>query len=354
MFKIIKSNSNEYLLISKNGVVINKGRAASHVVMPGISYTIVSAAQQKSNFAMTQESKDGISLRFKGVVIYHVEKPEIASLHFDFNTSNGLDSIKDLIAEICYGEIRDIVSHLTMEECIEQRKELLSTSLRKKLSEVEYKNDNNVGWGIAIDIAQVAQVFIVEDEIREQLEANLRNTLRKESELSNLKTEEELIFAKNNSVIKQKEEKLAQGLKAGEIEKKEIEYRKNKELFDLNISLQTKKKEFEIKKEIEELETAKYIFNLDNETKRIEAELKIETMRLELATLKKSLEMNEKDKEYQQNKEILELKKEKAIGKTIGTLFNNATLTFYDGKGNDFMKTLSPMFDLITKNYQKK
>ena len=78
-------------------------------------------------------------------------------------------------------ELRDKVSHMSMDECINERKTTLTDAIVEELSTVV------VGWGINISVAQVAQVFIVEEEIRGQLESEVRNTLRANSELSDIK-----------------------------------------------------------------------------------------------------------------------------------------------------------------------
>jgi hypothetical protein len=78
---------------------------------------------------MTQETKDGIALRFKGTVVYHISKPEISVQRFDFSQGKGQLELNHLIANVCLGELRDKVSHMEMEACINERKTTLTESV---------------------------------------------------------------------------------------------------------------------------------------------------------------------------------------------------------------------------------
>lgn len=91
---------------------------------------------------------------------------------------------------VCLFALREQVSHMTMAECIEQRKTTLTEAVAAALREVAHGRDGQSGWGICVDVVQVAQVFIVDDELRRQLEAEVRNQLKSTSELSNICTQE--------------------------------------------------------------------------------------------------------------------------------------------------------------------
>ena len=61
-------------------------------------------------------------------------------------------------------------------------------------------NGGKKGWGIDLEVVQVAQVFIVDDELRKQLEAEVRNRIKSTSELSAIKMQDEIKFARASSV----------------------------------------------------------------------------------------------------------------------------------------------------------
>src|SRR4029077_5068938 len=93
---------------------------------PGTIYVLVPNTKQEAPFEFTQETKDGIPLRFKGTFIYRIVDPVAAARLFDFSTGGGGGGITPSLTHVCLGELRHTVSHMTMAECIEQRKTTLS------------------------------------------------------------------------------------------------------------------------------------------------------------------------------------------------------------------------------------
>src|SRR5207302_3910175 len=110
--RFVKANPNEYLVVGQRGRITNRGQAASAFLWPGATHVLVPSTQQEATFEMTQESKDNIPLRFKGIVIYRVVDPEVAARHFDFASRSAPQQISQLIGRVCLGELRAVVSHL--------------------------------------------------------------------------------------------------------------------------------------------------------------------------------------------------------------------------------------------------
>ena len=98
--EFVKAKPNEYLVIARSGKIENLGVARSTFIWPGQSHIMVPSTQIEAHFAMTQESKDGIPLRFKGIAVYHIEHPEIAAQRFDFSEDNGPQEINHLISNV--------------------------------------------------------------------------------------------------------------------------------------------------------------------------------------------------------------------------------------------------------------
>jgi len=144
---------------------------------PGTSGSSCPAASRRPAFEFTQETKDGIPLRFKGIVIYRVTDPVAAARLFDFGHGAGIAQGSNLLTHVCLGELRHAVSHMTMAECIEQRKTVLSGAAEAALLET-IRGGEAQDWGITVEVAQLAQVFIVDPELRAQLEAEVRNEIR--------------------------------------------------------------------------------------------------------------------------------------------------------------------------------
>lgn len=230
----VKAGPNQYLVIGRGGAVESRGSAVQTYLRPGTVYALVPGSKQEAAFELTQETKDGIPLRFKGIVVYRVTDPVAAARLFDFGPggpaagATGLAQITALLTHVCLGELRHAISHMTMTECIEQRKTTLSQVAATALQSASHgeagagdaagatdeagpaagRSGGAGAWGITIDVVQVAQVFIVDAELRRQLEAEVRSEIRARSEEADLRTGEQTRLAQMASDVRVQEQKL--------------------------------------------------------------------------------------------------------------------------------------------------
>ena len=82
---MVKAGPDEYLLVGRGGTLENRGSAVSVVLRPGTIYVLVPSTKQEAAFEFTQETRDGIPLRFKGIIIYRITDPVAAARQFDFS-----------------------------------------------------------------------------------------------------------------------------------------------------------------------------------------------------------------------------------------------------------------------------
>ena len=61
------------------------------ILSPAAIYVLVPSTKQEATFEFTQETKDGIPLRFKGIIIYRITDPLAAARLFDFSAGTGSD-----------------------------------------------------------------------------------------------------------------------------------------------------------------------------------------------------------------------------------------------------------------------
>lgn len=187
----VRATANQFLLVGHDGRLENRGSAVQSFLWPGTVWALVPADKQEAAFEFTQETRDGIPLRFKGIVIYRIGDPVVAAARFDFTRpSMGIAQINALLAHVVLGELRHAVSQMTMADCIEQRKTTLTGVVSDVLRSTVGGHEDEAGWGIAIEVAQLAQVFIVDAQLRGQLEAEVRNEVRLRSEQSDIRTKE--------------------------------------------------------------------------------------------------------------------------------------------------------------------
>ena len=99
---------------------------------------------------------------------------------------------------------------MTMVECIEQRKTTLSGVAEAALEATIHDGDSQADeWGVTVEVAQLAQVFIVDTQLRQQLEAEVRNEIKLKSDQSNMRAQEETRLAEMASQGRVEEQKLA-------------------------------------------------------------------------------------------------------------------------------------------------
>ena len=187
----VQSKPNEFLVVGRRGKLRDLGLGSSAVVWPWTSFVTVSAARREAPFELTQETRDGIPLRMKGVIVYRVVDPVAVAARFDFS-GDGHAAVASLLAHVALGELRAVATLMTMQECIEQRKTVLTGAVASALTALVAGGDS---WGLALEVVQVAQVFIVDVELRRKLEAEVRSQLSTRSALAEIRMKEESALA---------------------------------------------------------------------------------------------------------------------------------------------------------------
>lgn len=353
-----RAGADEYLLVGRGGRLENRGSAVQTFLLPGSIHVVVPAAKQEAAFEFTQETHDGIPLRFKGIVVYRVTDPIAAAQQFDFH-HGGPDSISVLLGHVSLGELRHAVSHMTMTECIEERKTTLSTIVRTSLdTTIGRAEDGSSAWGITIDVAQVAQVFIVDPGLRVQLEAEVRNEIRLRSDRSAIATDEAKTLAERDSRERVEEGRLAS--EREDLRREEV--------------LETARLERERRLATERLGTDRHAFSVElervqaamtAEQGRIRAETpsrllrtesdrtilaeELETKRLEREVRQVEVEMELMLPRAQQamRREILPLEQAPEIVRAASGVLGGANLTLYGDEGA-VLGRLAPVLDLVS------
>jgi hypothetical protein len=260
----VKAGPNEFLLVGRGGKLENRGSAVQTFVRPGSVTVLVPSTKQEATFEFTQETRDGIPLRFKGIVLYRITDPLAAAQQFDFGRGGAIDRITTLLTHVCLGELRHAVSHMSMIECIEGRKTTLSQVVATALAET--LGGTAAGWGVTVEVAQHAQVFIVDTELRRQLESETRNEIKRKSDESDLRTNEEAELSKLASADRVAEQQLAT----------------DRERLRREEELTLAQAARERRLQTEQLETARHALEL--ESARLHAELEAERDRIDAST----------------------------------------------------------------------
>ena len=331
----VKVNPNEYLVVGRGGKAFNYGTAIGKFLWPGSTYVIISSTQQETSFEMTQESLDGIPLRFKGIVVYRISVPEVAAKRFDFSRGRGHEEIKSMISHVSLGELRATVSHLTMKDCIEQRKTTLTDSVRNALNEVVHGSDTETGWGVDIDVVQVAQVFIVDNELRRQLEAEVRNQIKSTSDLSDIHLQEEIQLAKVASERRLQLENL-------ESEKQRVA-----------IAEETFQLQKELEKNQTESDTPVQMLKLQHRMELVHKELELRRLEYEIKDLEVRTNMLVEKAKQDLRKEILPLEQTPEIAGALSKIFQGTNLSVYGDATESVLSTYAPLIELLINSLKR-
>jgi sulfur carrier protein ThiS len=354
---MVRTKPGEYLVVARNGRLVNRGEAATVILPPGTAWVKVPGIQLEAAFEMTQETKDGIPLRFKGIIIYRITRPEVAAGLFDFS-AGGTGTIEALLNQNALGELRDLVSRMSMRECIEERKTTLTLAIREALGKLVGGADG--GWGISIEVVQVAQVFIVDASLRSQLEAETRNQIKVQSERAQLQAEETVRIARIVSERRVAEEALATERQSAELEEEKLALSASVERRRERESLETERTRSEVELGKLELRVRSEMEALDAEApvRLRRHELKLEELRERLAEVGIEREVSalevERDfaprrAEQELKMEMLPIEQKPQIAEAASRVLSGAKLSVY-GEDSRLVAALEPLLETLGRS----
>jgi hypothetical protein len=360
---IVKAGPNQYLLIGRDGKLENRGSAVQAILLPGTIYVLVPSTKQETTFEFTQETRDGIPLRFKGIILYRITNPVAAARLFDFSTSGGITQINAMLTHICLGELRDTVSHMSMAECIEQRKTTLSRVVADALQRaIAGQEGGENAWGIEVEVAQTAQVFIVDAELRKQLEAEVRNEIKVKSDQSNIRSQEEIRLTNLASESRLQEKKLAS-------DKENLRRQEEMELAQLARQRRMQAENLESERQAMQIEQEKFRLQMESEQERVQADAPLQLLKIEkqVAILQEQLAMLQLQNQVKAletdgtlllerarqelRREILPLEQAPQIAAAASKVLQGTNLSIY-GENSQLLSQLAPIFELLTRTLQ--
>lgn len=356
----VSAGPNEYLLIGRRGRLENRGSAVRTFLMPGTVFVRVPSTKHEAAFEFTQETKDGIPLRFKGIIIYRITDPIAAARLFDFSRGAGVAQITTLLTHVGLGELRHAVSHMTMVECIEQRKTTLSGVVEEALRTATERGDGEASdWGVSIEVAQVAQVYIVDPELRQQLEAEVRNEIRLRSDQSDIATKEETRLAEMASEGRVEEQRLANDREA-------VRREEELQLAKLARERRMKTEGLETERQAFELERERFRAQMATAQDRLATEEPVRLARItqERDLLREELEMRQIQNEVKAldvehelllpraqqalRREILPIEQAPQIVASAAKVLQGTNLSIY-GEDGRIVGQLAPVFELLAR-----
>ena len=361
---MVSAGPDQYLLVGRGGKLENRGSAVSAFLLPGAIHVLVPSTKQEAAFEFTQETKDGIPLRFKGIIIFRITDPVAAARQFDFSHGAGLAQVNTLLTHICLGELRHAVSGMTMAECIEQRKTTLSGVADGALQSAIHGRDGQANeWGISIEVAQLAQVFIVDAGLRQQLESEVRNEIRLKSDQSNIRSQEETRLAEMASASRIEELKLA-GDRETMRRQEEVDLaglarqrRMNAEaVADERGALELDQERFHAQLEVDRnratAEAPVRLLRLAKEAEILRDELEVHRLRNQAQALEAERELLLPRARQELRLEILPLEQAPRIVEAASRVLQGTNLSVY-GEDAQLLGQLAPIFEILAGSVRK-
>ncbi len=359
----VRANPNEFLLTGRGGRLENRGSAVQAFLLPGSIYVVVPGAKQEAAFEFTQETRDGIPLRFKGIVVYRISDPIAAARQFDFKGKGGVAQIATLLTHICLGELRHAVSHMTMVECIEQRKTTLSGVAEAALKATLHGEDGRTAeWGITVEVAQLAQVFIVDTNLRAQLEAEVRNEIKLKSDQSDIRTVEETRLAEMASQGRVEEQKLASdqdGLRRQEaLEMAQLARQRRMEAervaterLELQLELERFHAEMESEQDRVDTEAPVRLLKIAREREVLAQDLEMRELRNRVKAFEVEHELLLPRAQQEMRREMLPIEQAPQIVAAASQVLHGTNLSVY-GDDARLLGQLAPIFEILGRAVQ--
>jgi hypothetical protein len=265
-----------------------------------------------------------------------------------------------------------------MAECIEQRKTSLTDAVAAALRQTVARGD---GWGIELDVVQVAQVYIHDGDLRRQLEAGVRNEITSTSELSKMRMEEGLRLARAESGRKQLQETLETDRERTRIDRERLQLEASIEQDRSRERAETGRHKLLAEGQLEqermreqaqrehqklqlaaELDQQRLLERVRHEQVRIEAEAPVRLLELDSQrSLLELLELQNQVRELQVQQELTferrrqELRQQilpqeqiPEIARALSQMFQGAQLSFV-GEASPLMASLTPLLNRLAQ-----
>lgn len=329
----VTAKVSEFLVVRRRKGLENLGAGATVMLWPGMSCVTISAARQEACFELTQETSDGIPLRMKGIVVYRVVDPVAVAQRFDFSSGAGHEQVQSLLAHICLGELRAVATLMSMRECIEQRKTTLTSAVATAVETAT--RAEGADWGLSIEVVQVAQVFIVDADLRRKLEAETRNQLTARSQLAELAMKNEVQLAELTNRRRLEQEAELDLHRKAERQRAQLERDHRLARERLEADAETRRLGLERQQALAELEQS-----------RAEQERVLKALQVEVALL-------EERARQALRLEALPLEQVPALAAALASSLNGASLHLY-GAELPPLAGLSVLTDLVTSRLQPK
>lgn len=182
---MITARPSEYLVHVRAGRIRERssGQGASCFKWPWDSVAIVPTSLQTLQFQAEQVTRERVGVSVVGLAVYRIADPLLAYrvLNFSF-PERAQQKLEHTLTGMFEGASRRLVATLTVDECLEQRKEALATELLREVAPVvggqgRPDDPTATGWGVVLDTIEIQDVRVLSEKVFLSMQAPYRAAL---------------------------------------------------------------------------------------------------------------------------------------------------------------------------------
>jgi hypothetical protein len=214
-----------------------------------------------------------------------------------------------------------------------------------------------------VEVAQLAQVFIVDTQLRQQLEAEVRNEIRLKSDQSNLRAQEQTRLTEMASQGRVDEQKLAS-------DRENLRRQEELELAQLARERRMQAESVATERQALRLEQERFHAEMEAEQDRVDTESPVRLLKItrERDILRDELEMRKLQNQVKAfdvehelllpraqqelRREMLPLEQAPQIVEAASKVLNGTNLTLY-GENGQLLGQLAPVFEIVARAVQQ-
>ena len=190
----ITAKPSEYLVFVESGRIdLRKSGQGQRVwKWPWSSVAIVPTSLQQIDFVADQITRERVGVSVSGVAVFRIVQPEIAFrvLNFTYGES-AKEKLSQTLREMFIGAARRLIANLTLEQCLQNRKEAIARFLMEEITPVvsgsgRTEDATDQGWGVVIDTIEIQDVKILSRQVFEHLQAPYRAEIAMKAEMAEL------------------------------------------------------------------------------------------------------------------------------------------------------------------------
>lgn len=185
----VTAKPSEFLVHVRGGKVRarSSGQGSTCFKLPWDSVAIVPTSLQQLAFTADQVTREKVGIEVTGLAVYRIADPLMAYrvLNFSF-PERAQEKLEETLTSMFVGAARRLIANLSVDDCLQKRKEALATELLREVAPVvggtgRVDDDTDRGWGVVLDTIEIQQVRVLSDGVFAAMQAPFRATLDREA-----------------------------------------------------------------------------------------------------------------------------------------------------------------------------